>query len=490
MTKHKVISLFLCMGLLVSGCMPGNAGQTETVGTDLVSMNPTPDLSYEVPVSVPHILVDQIGYPSYGEKTAIFTGSSLPEEFEVIDAGSGEVVFRGQVKERERGKDIKESIGYGDFSELTTPGAYYIQSSVLGRSYEFVIGEDVYDALFVDAIARLGTRQEKKINVILPSAEKEPSEKIMQGGWFTDEEGNQDVLLSSEVIMAVLTAYELYPESFTGTDPEAEPVLLTYLRQQTEWMMMLQEEKSGGIYGGIVVENDKAIPVYHATDLNVDSSAAFVAALAKFSYFYKKYDPQYAAQCLKAADRAWKYISKQTDTAKISLRFAAAAELYRASGQQLYHLSVKQILAEGVKPGESAWDTYGTVTYLTTRSSVDVGQCEIIMKQLMNCAEDISSRARASAYFTDGNADYSNTKELLWNMVILSVADYVITNHEYATVIENHQHFFLGCNPDGICLATGDGCDRIRQDTRGIQEDLLLDAYYICMLGQIMKEEK
>ena len=136
------------------------------------------------------------------------------------------------------------------------------------------------------------------------------------------------------------------------------------------------------------------------------------------------------------------------------------------------------------------WDTYGTVTYLTTRSTVDVGQCEVIMKQLMNCAEDISSRARASVYFTEGNADYSNTKELLWNMVILSVADYVITNHEYATVIENHQHFFLGCNPDGICLATGDGCDRIRQDTRGIQEDLLLDAYYICMFGQIMKEER
>lgn len=484
------------MGLLFSGCTSDAFRQQETAGTELVSMNPAPDLSYEVPVSVPHILVDQIGYPPHGEKTVIFTGSSLPEEFEVVDADSGEVVFAGKIKRREQSNGGQETPGYGDFSELTEEGTYYIQSSVLGRSYEFVIRDDVYDGIFADAIARLARHQEKKLNVILPTENGEPAEKIMQGGWFTDEEGNQDLLQSCEAMMAVLTAYELYPDSFEQENQEEEPALFSCLRQQTEWMLGLQDEKSGGVYGGILAENDKAIPTYRAAAMSEETAACFAAAMAKFSYTYKKYDQQYAAQCLRAADRAWKYISKQQiaqegtkAAAAEGMLFSAAAELYRASGQQTYHLTVKQILSAGVKPGEEVWDTYGAVTYLTTRLSVNVEECEVLMKQLMNCAEEIPARARANAYFTEGNAAYTNTKELLWNMVILSVADYVITNHEYATVIEEHQHYFSGCNPDGICLIKEEGCDSILPSEDGGREDLLLNAYYICMLSQMLKED-
>ncbi len=496
MLKNRVISLFLCMGLLFSGCVPGNLKQEQTSGTEPVSMNPAPDLSYEVPVSVPHILVDQIGYPSFGEKTAIFTGDNLPKDFEVVDTESGEVVFSGKIKEREHSGTDRDVSGYGDFSELTEEGSYYIQSSILGRSYEFKIDEDVYDDIFADAIARLKVHQEKKLNVILPTQNGEPAEKIMQGGWFTDELGNQELLQSCEAMMTVLTAYELYPDSFEKENPEEEPALLSHLRMQTEWMLGLQDEKSGGVYGGILAESDKAIPTYRAAEMSVEAAACFAAAMAKFSYTYKKYDQQYAAQCLRAADRAWKYIGKQQtseDETKAAttagMLFTAAAELYRASGQQAYHLPVKQILSAGVKPGEDVWDTYGAVTYLMTRFSVDVENCAVIMKQLMNCAEEISARARASAYFTEGNAAYTNTKELLWNMVILSVADYVITNHEYATVIEEHQHYLFGCNPDGISLMKEEDCDSVLPSESGEREELLLNAYYICMLSQMLKED-
>lgn len=484
------------MGLLFSGCAPEDSGQKRT-DTELVSMNPSPDLSYEVPVSVPHILVDQVGYPSFGEKTAIFTGSTLPETFEVVAAESGEVVFSGKIKEREQENAAGEALGYGDFSDLTESGTYYIRSSILGRSYEFLIAEDVYDGIFEEAVGRLAKTRDKKLNVILPTEDGETAEKIIQGGWVTDEAGNQDLLLSAEVMMAVLTAYELYPDSFAGEEAAEVPALLANLQRQTEWMLALQDEKSGGVYGGIVAESDTTIPTYRAKEMSEEASACFAAALAKFSYTYKKYDQTYAAQCLKAADRAWKYINRQKNSndparkaAPDEVLFAAAAELYRASGQQIYHLSVKQSLASGVNPGESVWDTYASVTYLTTRHAVSVTDCEAIMKQLMGCAEEISARARASAYLTEGNAEYTNTKELLWNMVILSVADYVITNHEYATVIENHQHYFLGCNREGICLVQEKGCDSIRPVEQDISKDLQMNAYYICMLSQMMKTEE
>ena len=494
--KCRVIGLFLCMGLLVYGCISENVVQTNSEETDLVSMNPTPDLSYEVPVIVPHILVDQVGYTPNSAKTVIFSGKSLPKEYEIVDAHTGEVVFEGTIKEKERESEAGNRIGYGDFSEYTEEGSYYVQSSVFGRSYEFVIAENVYDEVFAGAIALLGERQVKKINVILPTTGEETSEKILQGGWLTDGYGNQDLKVATEAMMVLLTAYELYPVSFedSSTTTSNPPELLVYLKQQTEWMQMLQDEKTGGVYGGVLIENDKTIPTYRMMEINQETSACFVAAMAKFSHVYKKYDQEYAAECLKAADRAWKYIKREQITVKdketdSGMFFSAASELYRASGQQVYHYPVKEYLKAGVNPGQSTWDTYATITYLTTRHPVDVNMCGVIMKQLMTYAEDISARARTSAYLAEGNAQLDNTKELLWNMVILSVADYVITNHEYATVIENHQHYFFGCNPGAVCLVQEEGCDSIGTSGDGIRDNLQMNAYYICMLSQIMKKE-
>ena len=268
---------------------------------------------------------------------------------------------------------------------------------------------------------------------------------------------------------------------------------MQYLQKQTEWMQLLQEEKTGGVYGGILIDTKETIPTYKMEELSLEASACFAAALAKFSYVYQSYNPEYAAQCLKAADRAWEYINKQQKdiTDELSpMLYCAATELYRASGQGSYRLAAKRFLETSVKTGESFWDTCGSVTYLSTRHTVNVEYCNTIMKDLMTCAEKISVGARSQVYLTDGKADFSNTKELLWNMVILSVADYVITNHEYATVIENHQHFFAGCNPTGVCLVQEEGCDSFWDGGEGIQQNLLMNAYYICMLSQILNREE
>lgn len=498
--KYRCISLFLCLGLLLTGCVQDDSGQKDIIEIEFDSMNPTPDLSYEVPLSVPHILVDQVGYTTDGKKTVIFRGNDLPKEFDVINAQTGEVVYSGRIKQKERENTTNDIIGYGDFSDLSEVGTYYIQASVFGRSYDFDIADDIYDGVFEDAIDVLGNIQNKKINVTLPIEQSEQPEIILQGGWITDEEGSQNLILASRVMITVLTAYELYPDSFMsdaeGTDTLETPQILTYLKQQAEWMQALQDEKSGGVYGGIVSDNRQTVTTYSMEGINDNATAAYAAALAKFSYVYKKFDQQYAVQCLKAADRAWKYIYKQQegyDADRIDLPneiiFNAAVELYRASGWQTYHTTAKQILENGLDITTSDWATYGAVAYLTTRHSVEKGYCEALMKQLMGRAELISSDARTGAYLTAETAEYSDTDDLLWNMVILSIADYVITNHEYATVIENHQHYFFGCNPDAVCLVNEEGCDSVGEDGIGIRDDLQLNAYHIFMLSQIMNKE-
>lgn len=493
--RYRYISLFLCIALLFSGCISDSTGQKDYEDTGLGSMNPTPDLSYEVPLSVPHILVDQVGYTTDGGKTVIMRGADLPDKFDVINVDTNEVVYTGVIKEKERENTAGDLIGYGDFTDLNEEGNYYIQGSILGRSYEFIISDDVYDETFKDAVDILGEVQLKKINVTLPKERSEQAEIIMQGGWITDKNGNQDIKLASEVMVTVLTAYELYPGSFENTNEGADgtepPLLLQYLKQQTEWMQNLQDEKTGGIYGGIIADTDNVVTAYSMADIDQEATTAYAAALAKFSYSYKKYDQQYADSCLKSADRAWKYINNQQHEHKEALKemiLSAAAELYRASGWQTYHTAAKKILETGPDVTSSDWAAYGSVTYLTTRHAVDKKYCESIMKQLMSRAEKISAASRVGAYLTEGNPDFTDTKDLLWNMVILSIVDYVITNHEYATVIENYQHYFSGCNRSAVCLVNEEGCDSIGAADAGIQDDLRLNAYHIFMLSRIMNK--
>ncbi len=499
--KYRCVSLFLCLGLLISGCTIGNNGQINSENAEVLSMNDTPDLSYEVPVSVPHILIDQVGYTISGKKTAIFRGTELPDEFEVVNTETGDVVYSGEVKQKERANEAGDLIGYADFTELAEEGTYYVRGSIFGRSYDFDIADNVYDEVFAKAIEQLGNTQTKKINVSFSRVQSEQPEKILQGGWITDDIGNQDMKTASEVMMTALASYELYTRSFTVKDEagvEATtqiPQILVYLKQQAEWMQLLQDDKSGGVYAGIVAKNNKSFPTYEIAPIDETATASFAATMAKFSYIYKKYDQQYASQCLKAADRAWKYINKQQwadaenrQEAPEAIMFSAAVELYRASGWNTYHLYAKKIMETNPIVTDDSWSTYASVTYMTTRHAVDRQYCETLMKQLMSHAEDISANARAGAYLTQGDAEFTNTKDLLWNMVILSIADYVITNHEYATVIENHLHYFFGCNPGAVCLVQEDGCDSMGEYGAGIQDNIKLNAYHIFMLSQIMND--
>lgn len=492
--KPRVISVFICIMLLFSGCTGKGYGPGSDGGPEFSSLHPTPELTYEVPVSMPNILINQIGYTPSGEKTVIFRGTRLPDSFEIIDEETGETVYNGTVRQKPEADG--SLMGYGDFTDLTEEGTYYVRGGILGRSYNFVLSDAVYDELFPASLALLKRRQEKKINVILSAGTNETEEKILQGGWFTDSFDNQNVKTACEAVMVLLTAYELYPSAFlSGSDSAAkEPEILKLIRRQMEWLMLLQEEKSGGVYGGIRADTQDNPAVYQMEPVSLEASAGFAAAMAKFSYIYQSFDQKYAAECLKAADLAWKYIDRQPDAPEetegiAGILFSAAAELYRASGRQAYHTKLRSFLEKGVDPGNVTWDTFGVFTYLSTRKPVNKEYCGVIMKQLMNYAEEVSLRAREGAYFTEGNKDLDNTKDLLWNMVILSIADYVITNHEYDTVIENHLHYFLGCNPQAVCFLDAKGSDRLWKEGGALQEDLLSGSCYICMLSHILKED-
>ena len=138
-----VVLLFLT-ALFGCGSGGGEDERRETQGTEPLSMETAPVIDYEVPVVLPGILVDRIGYEAASYKTAVVRGSSLPTRFRIVNADTGEVVYTGSLEQQGYDNQTKEYNSYGDFSALTEEGVYYMECDILGRSYSFEIKDTMY----------------------------------------------------------------------------------------------------------------------------------------------------------------------------------------------------------------------------------------------------------------------------------------------------------------------------------------------------------
>ena len=103
-----------------------------------------------------YISVNQVGYFPNRQKIAVLGDNSGDimhgassinlsgaVDFEVIDAKSGSSVFKGTSTAPKKDKDSDDNVCKLDFSEVTTPGTYYIKAGEY-RSFEFKIGDDIY----------------------------------------------------------------------------------------------------------------------------------------------------------------------------------------------------------------------------------------------------------------------------------------------------------------------------------------------------------
>ncbi|MGN0376313.1 MAG: glycoside hydrolase family 9 protein [Suilimivivens sp.] len=510
MRKQMVLLTLFCV-ILFTGCNRAEV-QEEKGMDDFTSMEKEADLSYEVPVSTPGILIDQLGYMTESAKVAVFMGEKIPDQFHVVNENTGETVYTGIPEERGNNEKSSEYISYGDFTVLTEPGTYYIEAPVLGRSYSFVIAEDVYDTVFREACKQYyynrcgmtlttqyaGENAHNACHTGKAVLREDISVSLdVTGGWHQDEKGQKDVITAARTMSVMMLAYELYGESF-GDDtgiPESGnniPDILDEIRYEVEWLLKMQDQETGAVYEGLTIYqqsgNNKTTDIY-VEPASAEAERAFAMAIAKFSYLYQYYDTEYATSCLKAADRAFKHAELDENTEKDEWGFAAAAELYRAAGQASYQKYITEYLTT-VKFGEekSEITLLGCVTYIATKQPVNITLCEKVMNMLMDQAESISEVARNSVYLTEGNGLQDNN-ELLMDVMYLTVVDHIISNHEYETMIENYLHYFLGRNDKAVSYIDGVGENTYVDigSNVGIMKQFEADSKLIFMLSEIVR---
>ncbi len=451
--KQKIILCMLCLVLFLTGCSGTKAKPAQSMSGITEGMESEPIIEYTVPESVPGILINQAGYGPDSTKVAIFRGENLPGVFRVYDAETDAVVFQGNVEPRGTDTVTNEQIGYGDFSELTVEGNYYIRAEIVGYSYTFYISATGYRDLLAANLQHLYTQ--------------------MKGNTDLNE---KEMINACEAVMNLLLACEMHPGAFdddmgiseSGNKiPDSVDVLFLYITQ-------LMNEKE------TVLASD-----------NWEMVAYYAAAMAKFSYTYKEYDNAFATSCLQLADMAWKHMTQNSEAVDEDMLFMASAELYRASGGYVYHNSI--ILYGTSQP--RALDTrealYGAVTYIDTKQRVNVELCAQFMETISEQAEQISKKSKASYYQVDLTEEQNQNDEILHDMVVLTILNHVISNHEYATVIENHIHYLLGRNPMAISYVDdmGERSYEEKEGQKSVMEGGFLQTAYLFMLSEMADDD-
>ncbi|MBE5853129.1 MAG: hypothetical protein E7299_09340 [Lachnospiraceae bacterium] len=451
----RYLSVLLACTLL-SGC---GVTTVTPAGTTVVDEGLTfgmePVFDYVLPQETPNVQVDATGYLPESTKIAIFEGSTLekkePVKYVIRDKESREVVYEGILQQKQQ---EGSTTYYGTFTEFQTPGEYYIECEELGCSYYFSIGENVYFPVGLTLkerikISRMGTENTEK--------------SYFTNGWRMDEHGNRDTRKACEALSYLLLGYEIYPllyEQLWSVETVDDTInceqgkvnFFAELRYETDWLLSMQDSTSGGIYAGIRSKNDGAEATfateaeeYILREISEDATACFAATMAKYGYLYQQIDKEYATVCLKAAAKAWKYLETQA-SAKPEQMLYVAAELYRASSDWQYNAYITKNQEAILRGNDDFSLLMGEITYISTRRKVDKDLCGKMMTSLMEKAEMIATASRQGDYLVEEEQD-----EFMYNMTVMSVVDYIVTNHEYYTVIENHIHYLLGRNPKGVC---------------------------------------
>ncbi len=509
----SIAPVLLC-AVLLSGCTetgnaPASGDGQQTQEDEIVSLGLTPEFDYEVPLNLPNIIVDQVGYAVHSNKIAVFRGETLPDTYELIDVETGKVVYTGSIKEKGYNETTGEQISYGDFTDYKTEGSYYLQAEMIGQSYVFVISEDPYGILFDSALKQYyysrcgltlstelaGDAAHNACHTKTAELKEDTSVQLdVSGGWHIDENGTRKVTDGCRSVNNLLLSYELYGDIFTDDTgiPESGngiPDLMDEVKYEADWLLKMQDATSGAVYSSVsaIEDSDTSYRLY-VEAVTMDATIQFAATMAKFSYLYQTYDREFATICLKAADRAYRYAGQYLDDVSPEEYFHAAAELYRATGAFQYRETVHRYLnGEAGLNLDNDYVFWGSVVYLSTKQQVDVNLCETLITRLLADVEQISYDSKKSKYLTEGNKEQDNNCELLRKMVRLAVVDHIITNHEYMMVLENHLHYFLGRNAACISYLDNAGSrNYMSVDARmGIMKQIDHDAELIVLLSAV-----
>ena len=278
-----VVAIVLAIMLTVTACASSASGEEGQADADLQQQDMIQQSIFgrgenfgallvsdgiELPVSTTKIFIDQAGYISERDKKVMFLGEQLGNQFRVVRQSDKEVVYTGQIESGKTDKMSGVYLSMGDFSEITEPGIYYIETDIIGQSYPFSISQDGYENMFVGMLKNVG--------------DVKLTENI---------QGICDTCFGMHMIMYAMQCNgSLFEEAYNYfSEEERDKQLVTQLLYFASWMME-QQSADGSLYGD-----------YEAT-------AAFCGVMVMSRDVFGKYEASVSEEHKAAYDKAWRWL--------------------------------------------------------------------------------------------------------------------------------------------------------------------------------------
>lgn len=494
-----ILVIFISCAIILMSC-----------GTDIDSVakkTQNADIGGKEGNNVTMIAVNQIGYSTNGPKNAMFIGEG--SKFEVIDKESGKTVYTGAIGDYKDDVSSGDKIGIGDFSKLTIPGTYYIIAGGDTRSLEFTIADKPYNdvkkaLLKAFYYQRCGMSLDKDYagewghgacHVGDGYLYDEQDEHInVTGGWHDAGDYGKYVVPAAKTVADLMLAYEFSPNAFAESvnTPESNdnvPDVLNEVRYELEWMLKMQDVKSGGVYhkvatlnfpGFIMPEDDKDKRYINA--ISATATADFAAAMAMVYRIYKPIDISFANKALDAAKKAWIWLQANPNASSFKNplgvnsgeygdsndrdeRFWAAAELYSATGEQMYDAYIKANYQDAsfskVSFGWSDVGGYGTISYLgLPKDKRDETVYGYLKSQFISGADKLLGIWQNDGYkvaLTPNDYYWGSNGEVMNRSMFLIMANSISPNDDYIEAAYDQLNYILGRNALNQCYITGYG---------------------------------
>lgn len=499
------------------------------------------------------IMTNQVGYLTDRAKRAtLLSDSKSAVDFEIID-DSGKSVYSGKSEPFGADKDSGDNVHILDFTGLDDAGTYTIETEDGDKSRKFTVGDSsVYSSLLYDALNyfyqnRSGIEIESKY---ISSGDKDKlarsaghstdTAEIMSdwengttgksidvtGGWYDAGDHGKYVvnggfslwMMQNQYETALKKGYEqvygdgamLLPENSNGI-----PDLLDESRWEMEWMlkMIVEEgEYKGMAYHKAHDEKWTGLGIAPADDemkriVKPPSTAAslnLAACGAQASRLWKDIDPDFAADCLEAAENAYSAAKKNPDVfAPLDSSIGggaygdddvddefywAACELYLTTGDDSYYkdmkssdyfLSVPETMDGGESVGSMGSFDWGHTAALGTMSLalndkiVSSGDMDSIIENICKTADIYLNLEEGQGYglpYGQSKISYNDSSEgYIWgsnsvvadNSIILAYAYMMTGDNKYMDGVIGGMDYLLGRNAMDNSYVTGYGANAI-----------------------------
>lgn len=459
------------------------------------------------------VRINQMGYSLNCAKQVVYVGEE--STFSLYRSENNELIGQGSLSPFGLDKASGDYISIGDFSTLNKQGSYYIRVNE-DVSPIFTVSDDQYihctdtllKALYYQ---RCGVELSKQYagdyahtachfklaylfgqdGETLTDQPEKLTRLECSGGWHDAGDYGRYTIATVKTIADLLLTYEHFsdvlkhpigiPES---NRPGAD--ILHEVRIGLDFLHKLQRS-DGAVYTKVatryfpcmIMPEMDSDPLF-VFDVSSPATAGFTAVMAMAAKSYEEIDTVFSKQCLGLAEKAYQWLKRNPepllfknppdivsgeygDNCDTDERYWAAAQMYRTTGDEMYHedfLYYYHILSDRLSLGWKNVGGYGTIAYLFSERTVKQEIFDKLKEEWIYYAAELEVRSGKDGYgITLARYEYvwGSLMNLMNQSMHLIITDRLLKSSSFAPVVQNSWDYLYGKNPMDISYVTGQG---------------------------------